>query len=111
MNLISHGVDINNISETNERIPSILACDIGNLQIFECLLEKGANPNEVSSTGLSILKNVLNFGYPFNTNVELTVELLFLYGADVNIISPNGHNVFFFFGKKSCNNIILQHVA
>ena len=58
--------------------PIVIACDVGNYNIVEMLLENGANINDTSETGLTPLMKASIYNY---TNV---IELLLSKGVDIN---------------------------
>lgn len=64
--------------------PIIIACDVGNYNIVEMLLENGANINDTSECGLTPLMKASLYNY---TNI---IELLLSKGVDIHAQNMNG---------------------
>lgn len=64
--------------------PIIIACDVGNYNIVEMLLENGANINDTSECGLTPLMKASLYNY---TNI---IELLLSKGVDIHDQNTNG---------------------
>lgn len=101
------------------------------INIFELLLENGADPNIKNNNGKSILfetdninkiKLLLEYGadpnimdYYGNTPLMLSnnikkTQLLLDFGADVNIKNKDGKNVLEMVNNSFVKNIILEHI-
>lgn len=89
--LLDSGVDPNRTTvrpsklltllETEAKRPLTIACDQGNLQIVQLLLDNGATAEQIDGTGWSPLRTTLFY---YNPNDPEIVKLLLEHGASLN---------------------------
>ena len=85
--------------------PIVIACDVGNSNIVEMLLENGANINDTDEHGLKPLMKASIYN---NTNV---IELLLSKGVDIHYQNMNGATAILYASLHSQKKAIQMLIA
>ncbi len=82
---------LNALESTGER-PLSVACDVGNLEIVQMLIDYGATAEPYDKCGWSPLNQTL---FHYQPEDEAIVELLLKHGADINEDNSFGQPIFY----------------
>ena len=81
--LIKHGADVN-ATNKNNRTALMIACNMGNVDAIDVILNAGGNPNIADDDGGSCIQYAVDAGCS-----KTVLKTLINHGADVNVTNKN----------------------
>ena len=103
--LIDHGVD-ENAANKRARTALMIACELGNVNAINVLLNAGAKPDIVDDDGNTILHAACS-----SDNSKETIQALIDLGADVNATNKWAHTILMYdceLGNENAINVLLN---